>query len=455
MERHLNPSLVPYTNYHEGVFRMVEADNFNSTILQPIDSKTLRELNLYIDTNKDTSFYSSIGLFNPTSKRATENNVIAITQHIVDIDSHGLQESITKQEAQALTNYLIQVSEAGELPRPSLIKFTGRGLHISWNLKETKGEPQNIELWKATQKGLIKRLNDLLVKFKEGAFINFMHINNYCLSEALTSTETDSKIIDAQRVMRMCNSTNLKANKSVEALFISEAVYTQETFIKGFNFEVKASKKGKVVNIEELLKCSKELEKVNGSTAKFKAPHLQKFSTQVLRRMRLRDMFTLIRMRNARGWFKGYRNELIAIVMQLVREEKKSPAVLLNEVLAYNDTFKIPLEEREINRTFKSCINSPQKYYRTETIVEILDISMEEQQGLKALISHKEKNRRYYQHEKNSRLEAKEKALSERYSTIIYFRQKGATVENIANMLNLSVRTIKYNIKTLKENGLL
>lgn len=460
MERHLNPSLIPYTQFiGKGALRFAEiigSEWKNEKIT--INDKNINDLDTYIDSWGDHPIYSSVAVFRTDTQQCKKYDVVALTKHIIDIDSHGLQENISEQEAQQLANYFIGLADNSKIPTPSTIIYSGRGCHIVWNLKN---ENQDIELWEETQKALIIKVNALLNEFKDGGFINLMEVKGVQVSEAIQHLTVDNVVHDTTRITRVCNSYNDKAKAYSKALFESKTAYTQEEFIEKAALTF-SNKKGTLTGKEliELYKKEPQAleEMAKGKKAYFR-PVCKDFSKAKYRAMRLRDMLTLVELRNARGYLEGYRNDLLIIAGTLIREGKKSAVDILNELQDINERFKKPVSQQQVNNVFKLIINTKgQRYYKSNTIIETLGISDIEQEKMSAIIGLKEKKRRDRTRKALEYAPIKEinqKARAKRLLQVKSLREQGATVETIAALLNTTMRTVFRDIAKLKELNML
>ena len=143
--------------------------------------------------------------------------------------------------------------------------------------------------------------------------------------------------------------------------------------------------------------------------------------------------------------------------------------------------FKQPLSEKEVISATKSAQtvfedqNKDYKY-KNETLINLLEISDEEQKEMKIIISREEYRRRKnirdreYQKEnydsQKAKLEYKNKLksqgklsekekISQRRAKIKDLLTKGLKRKDICSILNISIKTYKRDIKFVKEQGLI
>lgn len=114
---------------------------------------------------------------------------------------------------------------------------------------------------------------------------------------------------------------------------------------------------------------------------------------------------------------------------------------------ALNGRYTEPLPTTEIDR-----ILSQTKFYnnlQTCYIIEILDITTEEQEQLKALVAPELKALRSREKQKQDRQLQKQQKLDQRLQKVTEMAKANCTQAEIAKELNLSVRTIKNYYKSL------
>ena len=142
------------------------------------------------------------------------------------------------------------------------------------------------------------------------------------------------------------------------------------------------------------------------------------------------------------------------------------------ETVKFNSRFKNPLKENELDSDTK-CLNRKQYLHKSATILNILDISHQEEEQLHliSILSKYEYKRRdrVYQKNKYNSEEAKKKyqeklkaegkltekeMISQRRLKIKDLLQEGLKRKDICSQLNISIKTYKRDISSLKEQGL-
>lgn len=132
----------------------------------------------------------------------------------------------------------------------------------------------------------------------------------------------------------------------------------------------------------------------------------------------------------------------------------------LHMTLEFNQGFKYPLNPKEVmNDTKYSWKSNP---YKNKTILEILDISSELANRLGLTIRF-EKNyygrqKRYYERKRKEAEKSgktKKQKIEERQKNVLKYLSEGKSTSEIANCLEVSISTVKRDIKELKENSYL
>ena len=182
---------------------------------------------------------------------------------------------------------------------------------------------------------------------------------------------------------------------------------------------------------------------------------------------RLNDLETLIRLRNEAGVDAGYRNNLIAIAIPTLVSCGCKNDEVIKEAHRINSLFNKPLINAEVNDWLNSClkkkeiVNADGKkgvsrvYYRfyTNTIIDKLQITKEEQDSMQVLCDEKIKKKRNREKNKErqnaNRREVyakktanKRKEKEERNNRIHELSADGMSVRQIAKQLGVSVGTV-------------
>ena len=129
--------------------------------------------------------------------------------------------------------------------------------------------------------------------------------------------------------------------------------------------------------------------------------------------------------------------------------------------------FIYPLSEKEVVRATKSAEKVYQDKnkdykYKNETLIELLDISEEEQMQLQTIISKGEYKRRdreyqknkYYKELKSSGKLTKQEELHQLRAKIKTLKNQGFKNKQIAQELGINIKTLERHITYMKKKGL-
>lgn len=428
------------------------------------DVKQLNNFHANSFNRKYCNNYLSVSTFRNGSSRR-ESNVKEVKRLYIDMDAHD--NPINLDEAKLLASYMIDNwFDECELPEPNYIIFSGHGLQILFTLDGCNSVPE----WKRYQTALLKTCQDLLKDLKE-----------HSLSEAsVVAVEHDVSIDnlkDAARVLRVPNTTNYKPNQEyvdVKLLYSNEDhAYT----LNELNTNYEAFSDDNLVTEEKKKKPQKktksepserdvDLSGIDMDDKQGVDPHFFEIIEKTIK-PRLSDLETLIRLRNEAGLDSGYRNNLIAIAIPTLVSCGYKNDDVVKEVHRINSLFNKPLKNSEVNDWLNSClkkkeiVNADGKkgvsrvYYRfyTNTIIDKLQITKEEQDSMQVLCSEALKKKRSREKQKDiqnaNRREVykektadKRKAKEERNKRIHELSADGMSVRQIAKQLGVNASTV-------------
>lgn len=413
---------------------------------------------------KHCNNYLSISTFK-TGSRRKEFNVKEVKRLFVDMDAHD--NPINLDEAKLLSDYVLDNWFDGcDLPEPSYIIFSGRGLQVLFTLDGCT----NVTEWKPYQTALLKTCQKLLKNLKE-----------HSLSEAsVVAIEHEPEIDmlkDAARVHRVPDTINLKSNVVAKLLYANEDhVYTLNELNANYeafsdeNLVTEEKKKKKKKNQKktksEPIERDVDMSGIDMDDKQGVDPYFFKIIETTIK-PRLNDLETLIRIRNEAGTKCGYRNNLIAIYIPTLVSCGYKNEYIIKEAHRINSLFNKPLKRAEVNDWLNSClkkkeiVNADGKkgvsrvYYRfyTNTIIEKLQITKDEQESMRVLCSEALKKKRSREKQKDvqnaNRREAykektaeKRKAKEERNNRIHKLNTDGMSVRQIAKTVGVSVGTV-------------
>ena len=397
--------------------------------------------------------YISMAIYK--AKCRTEIHVKEMIWLFIDIDCK--LKPLTLEESQALATAIL---ERKDLPEPTLIEYSGHGLQLFYKLKNAT----NIPLWKSYQSEILKKYERVLDEIQE-----------HTLTELSSLIELSGMHIDAlkdpSRVMRVPDTANVKNKNNIvhsREIYKSDQVYTLEDLhmYKVFE-EVPTCEPYNVYNVTNA-EIKEMREQAVKSNTKGVSQKLRYFLETIIA-TRIEDLGTLIEVRNRNGITDGYRNKLVFIYTATLSSLGYSKQDAWEELEILNKLFIQPLSKKELNNCLNTCYEKKLRafkndmrvlertYYKfkTQTIIDMLDIAESEQEELKILVGQKIRTRRNWS--KNGKkynskrrkayaqaTESKRKSKEKRNKEIKALKQQGYTNKQLMEMYGLSKRTIQY-----------
>lgn len=318
------------------------------------------------------------------------------------------------------------------IPVPSLIVSSGRGLHLYWKLKPLGYSQKNIRHWNKIQKNILEVMESL----------NYTIVDPDGREDKVF--KVDKAVKNASRVLRLAGTFNSKAKRFTDIVDINTNVYTlteinQEYLIPAIKHKIATRKpKGKKA-------VGRHKSKGRALCSPKKQTAYTIHEEQQLLNSRLSDLQVLIKIRGGR--MTSYRGlvlwQIHNILLQLCYTQPERESFLNN----INNSFTEPVPQSQV----ESVLNQTQIYRKLETrfIIEILDITPEEQDNLITLVDTTIKTQRYQEKQKSNRKLQKQQRLEQRLQKVSVMASENFTQAEISKELNLSIRTIKECYKTL------
>ena len=191
--------------------------------------------------------------------------------------------------------------------------------------------------------------------------------------------------------------------------------------------------------------------------------------------MCIRDRIKLCELREYD--LKGHREVILFLYRYYLCTFTEDLTKALNDVLELNNMFTQPLKENEVikaTRSAEKCyLDKIKEYkYKNDTLIELLEISEEEQTYMTTIISKAEyKRRKRIRNKKNydsakvkknyqEQLKAQDKLskkeeISQRRAKIKDLLQQGLTQKEIYTLMKISKRTCINDVNVLRRQGLI
>ena len=407
----------------------------------------------YLNTLKgrEIDIYNSVNEFSMAKR--SEATIVKLNSLICDLDCHegSFNEWVTLEVLRA--DFF-----GSQVPYPSEVINSGRGLHLYWHLENEGAE--SLAKWKTVQQIILNSLAPI--------------------SEQ-TSCSVDFKCIDPSRVLRVQDTYNTKSKTYCRLIEKSDIKYTLDEILECF-YDVNLAdlkpfnsnpNKNTESNTKSLTSAKNSLnERGEWKDLKIRRANgiISVFNAYSLLTCRATDFRKLLELRG--GDMEGMRDEFLTMYAWTIISKKDDLEKLERELQGINALFKEPLKEKEVSykaeyifkRFNKEVVKTDDTsqftdfdryWYRNTTIINRLNITMDEQKEMLTIISKEEKNRRDKERKKKDRRN-KEGVLKTRVSVIE--RRKlvaelinlGYTQKQIAETLGISVDTVKNDRKFIK-----
>ncbi|MGL5803821.1 MAG: hypothetical protein ACRCX7_14800 [Cetobacterium sp.] len=314
------------------------------------------------------------------------------------------------------------------IPRPTFIIDSGRGMYLEWKINSVPS--MALPLWKAVQEYLYS---------------------------VLKSYGADRQALDCTRVLRPVGSKNAKSDTVVSILGMYDYIYDLREIQKEFLPELKPK------------------EKTKGRPKKVNYIYRERS----LYFARIQDIIKLCELREYD--LKGHRELILFLYRYYLCSFKNDTEKALQDVLELNSEFKRGLSEREVVRATRSAercyLDKVKEYkYKNETLIDLLEISEEEQKYMKTIISKgeftrrkeirdkkyyknnydtKERQKKYHEQLKTQGKITGKERITIRRNKVKDLMEQGLKQKDICLELDISKRNCIRDIKYLREQGLL
>lgn len=381
-----------------------------------------------LEFDKD-NIYITLNTFYKTYRRL--ECIKELKALFIDLDTYNTDFTKEQILMNLNKNYFKQ-----SMPIPNFIVDSGRGLYLIWLIKKVPSRA--LPLWKAVEEYFYKELKEF------GA---------------------DRQALDATRILRVPGSINSKTNTKVK--IIDEYDYL---------YDLREIQKEYMPELNEMVSVRR------GRPKKVSFVYRERSLYYV----RLQDIIKLCELRNYN--LKGHREFVLFLYRYYLCYFTEDVKKALNDTLELNSMFRQPLKESEVISATKSAEtvfkdqNKDYKY-KNKTLINLLEITDEEQKEMKTIISKEEYRRRDREYQKKNykydsnkakikydserakqvyqkklksqgKLSKKEE-ISLRRKKIKDLLDKGLNQKEIYLQLNISKRTCINDINILKEQGLI
>lgn len=357
------------------------------------------------DIINDINAYVSQNTFYRPQRRI--ENIKELRAVYIDIDCYN-----SKYTKEAVQYFLEHDLYGSKIPRPNYLIDSGRGLYYIILIKPVPS--MGLPLWYAVQRYLFNNLKQF------GA---------------------DANALDPTRVLRIVGTLNSKSGTCVEVLDAYDYEYSLKEIQTEYLPEISEKKKSK------------------GRPKKM----VSLFTEYSLYYSRVMDITKICELRNYD--VEGHREIILFLYRYFSACFTEDVEESLRRALELNAKFKNPLPENEVIQDTKSATRAYENRlykYTNAKLIQILDITLDEQQHLITIISGKEKYRRSAEEQKAKKkakrrnengLTKREQEKNDLIDNILELKNKGLKQKEVAEKLGKSLRTIKGYWKRCNETS--
>lgn len=354
----------------------------------------------------------------PTSH--TKDNVGTLKEIFIDIDDH-MSGGFTLQSAEALVWYL-EPHFNKEIPTPSKVIFSGRGLHYYVSLTNET----DIAKYELVAKRIAAIIDNYVGQYN-------------VLGHA--EIHTDKAAIGAERLIRAEGTYNTKAKACATRIYESKTQYSLNDLIDNF-----------IPTLHEISTGTKSAtQALNEATGRVYKPCRKEYTLTTWLYAALDDLKTIQSHRNdnirlTNGVYQigntGRRNVMLFCFGLLCKAAYNNTLEVYESMVAFNKHYTCLLDDREVETVYRHVIGHNYKAPKAQTLIEKLNILPEEQRMLKTLISKPEVKRR--KRLSDSRYKAARTAQRAKQKDSVMLQARalhlaGYSYKAIAQSLNISV----------------
>ena len=408
------------------------------------------EKTIYINRLKarEIDVYGSVNEFSMAKR--SEATIVKLNKLMCDLDCHegGFNEWVTLEVLRA--DFF-----GSQVPYPSEVVNSGRGLHLYWYLEDEGRE--SLAKWKTVQQIILNSLAPI--------------------SEQ-TSCNVDFKCIDPARVLRVEGTWNTKSKSPCRLIEKTNLTYTLDDILEcfyGVNLDdlkpFNSNPNKDTGNDKKTLTGAKNALNERGEWKDLKVKRtngiVSVFNAYSLLTCRAADLRKLLELRG--GDMEGMRDDFLTKYAWTIISKKDDLEKLERELHGINSLFKNPLKDKEVSYKAQYIFNKFNKevikgadtsqftefdryWYRNTTIIRDLNITMDEQRHMLTIISKEEKNRRKSEREKKARrnengLTKRGQSKADKVDQVKELKRLGYKQKEIAEMLNMSKGTVSKYLK--------
>ena len=404
----------------------------------------------YLNTLKEQEIdvYGSVNEFSMAKR--SEATIVKLNKLMCDLDCHegGFNEWVTLEVLRA--DFF-----GSQVPYPSEVVNSGRGLHLYWYLEDEGRE--SLAKWKTVQQIILNSLAPI--------------------SEQ-TSCNVDFKCIDPARVLRVEGTWNTKSKSPCHLIEKTNLTYTLDDILEcfyGVNLDdlkpFNSNPNKDTGNDKKTLTGAKNALNERGEWKDLKVKRtngiVSVFNAYSLLTCRATDFRKLLELRG--GDMEGMRDEFLTMYAWTVISKKDDLEKLERELQGLNSLFKAPLKDKEVSYKAKYIFERFNKevikgadtsqftefdryWYKNTTIIKRLEITPKEQKEMLTIISKEEKDQRRNKYKRDCRrnengLTKKQQEKADLLALIEPLLEQGLSYRAIAKELNVTLGKVQRTLK--------
>lgn len=426
----------------------------------------------------DFNSYFSINSFSKPQRSTV--TLFRLNALYADIDWHG-----KRVDYRVVLNVLEEYFFGRTVPYPTHVNFTGRGLQLFWQINHAP--KQALKFWLMVENLIVDELEKI--------------------SEYLPKVNIDKSCTTVDQVMRQPETWHVTAKtfaKELDLPYLHQYQYTLKEIADDYFMEIWTvfdknhaksleNKKRREEYLENKELREKDVESYKKKKEEERALKGQKkkniarmYNGYTLMIARLEDFQTLLELRQYD--IKGCRDTFFFFYAWTFATEHTTADKITSELKGINSLLKDPLSELEIeakaNEVFDRLPRVKQKLFsnstdeelqalrdnskkgkifrgfRNSTLVKRLKITREEMKHMKTIIDTREKYDRNNERRRELRrnengLTKREQKMSDKYAKYMPLIEQGYGAKKIAKELDMSLNTVKYDLKQMKSKGLI
>ncbi|MEG2832334.1 MAG: DNA-binding response regulator [Bacilli bacterium] len=344
-------------------------------------------------------------------------NIKELNCNYIDLDTYNTQFTKEQILMNLNDNYFGKT-----IPTPNFIIDSGRGLYLQWLIRPVPY--MALPLWKAVEEYLYKELKEF------GA---------------------DRKALDPTRLLRPPGSINSKSKTVVKIIEVNNYIHDLREIQTEYLPEIPKKEKNK-----------SSAPKKKGRPKKV----VYMFNERSLYLARIKDIVKICELRNYD--LEGEREIILFLYRYYLNYFFEDEQKALEDTLELNMMFAKPLAEKEATKATESAERAYKSKtkdykYKNETLIELLQITEEEEKHMTTIISKDECKLRHRTREKNRYIEklkregkvSEKDKIAERRAKIKDLLAEGLLQKEICIKLKISKDTYIRDRKFLKKQGLI